>query len=1021
MECMHGDNYPLHARKTGTAVWCALLGLLLPWAPMGWSQAEALPNWIGSSFMGRGNRDDKSLYAGRSFEVPNQFREAFLRVVAADRGFVQVYLNGDVVIELEPFEPVRLIDVRPHLKAGSANQIAVRLQSSKVALELTVDGKSVVKSGAGWQSTEVPVKDWPEGKIPKKKAGEDAPQLQPMIQVEYPVKSVRWSLDQLPEISALDEYNQWKEALEGEVDTIEFSKLPPGFELEMLRSAQEDEGSWVSMEFDSRGRLIIAREQKGLLLLTVPQAGEEDKEIQVKVVEDTLEECRGLLWAYDSLYVNANDSKGLYRLRDTNGDDLFDEVSLLKSTEGKVGHGRNDLALGPDGMIYAIQGDSVELPEGAVLHTSEEPEGAPPQGYVMRTDKDGKTWEVLCRGLRNPYGIAFNLDGEMFTFDADNEGDVGLPFYRPTRVNHLVSGANYGWQQAASGHSWPVYAPDSLPTTFDIGRGSPTAVKFGTRSHFPEKYRRSLFVLDWAYGRIITVRLNVRGASYKGSGETFLRGRPLNVTDLDFGPDGAMYFVTGGRKTQSALYRVSYNKEIVPEFGAPPAMTARQALRRELEDLHTAEPSLEVAKRAYSYLGHIDPWIRNAARVALENQPVDVWRDKFLAENPKAKVDPMEPKWKPFALDLVIDRGGSKGPLQTLTALMTLARAGTDADRKTVAQLTSELKLPDLRRTEKLTLLRIYELCRPEPGSTSALQAIEQVEALYPDLSGDVNRELARILVLLEAPDAVGKTMNLLAGSTSQKDRLHYLDVLGHANSGWSAEQRQEFFQSLAHAKRLSKGDRFMPNFFQEIEENALSHVPEDERPNFASLLAGEVVSPVDIPEFPPRKPVKNWSLEDFAEVLHESGNRTVDLERGAQLFHQGQCSRCHQFGAIGIPAGPNLGLVSRRFGREDLLRAILEPSYVVAEIYRNVVITKTDGAVVMGRVIHENFRESTLSLAPNPFDLTELVEVAKADIDTYEESPVSPMPPQLLNVFEKDEVLDLLAYLEAGAAESEP
>ena len=40
--------------------------------------------------------------------------------------------------------------------------------------------------------------------------------------------------------------------------------------------------------------------------------------------------------------------------------------------------------------------------------------------------------------------------------------------------------------------------------------------------------------------------------------ETFLKGQPLNVTDLEFGADGSMYLITGGRKTQSKLYRVTY-------------------------------------------------------------------------------------------------------------------------------------------------------------------------------------------------------------------------------------------------------------------------------------------------------------------------------------------------------------------------------------------------------------------------------------------------------------------------------
>ena len=93
-------------------------------------------------------------------------------------------------------------------------------------------------------------------------------------------------------------------------------------------------------------------------------------------MNDTLLECRGLLWAYDSLYANANNSKGLYRLRDTDGDDQFDEVKLLKATPGDVGHGRNDLALGPDGMIYSIHGDDVRLPDDY------DPTGSPLRNYL---------------------------------------------------------------------------------------------------------------------------------------------------------------------------------------------------------------------------------------------------------------------------------------------------------------------------------------------------------------------------------------------------------------------------------------------------------------------------------------------------------------------------------------------------------------------------------------------------------------------------------------------------------------
>ena len=57
---------------------------------------------------------------------------------------------------------------------------------------------------------------------------------------------------------------------------------------------------------------------------------------------------------------------------------------------------------------------------------------------------------------------------------------------------------------------------DNAPPVLDIGKGSPTNVMFGTASNFPTRYRQALFLLDWAYGRIIAVDLEPRGASYVG-------------------------------------------------------------------------------------------------------------------------------------------------------------------------------------------------------------------------------------------------------------------------------------------------------------------------------------------------------------------------------------------------------------------------------------------------------------------------------------------------------------------------
>lgn len=118
----------------------------------------------------------------------------------------------------------------------------------------------------------------------------------------------------------VDDYNQWKQSLGARQATDPATiSAPPGFRVELLRSAGSDEGSWIALAFDPNGRIIVSREDKGLLRFTL--AENRSTIGQVETVNDTLLECRGLLWAYDGLYANANNSKGLYRLRDTDGDD----------------------------------------------------------------------------------------------------------------------------------------------------------------------------------------------------------------------------------------------------------------------------------------------------------------------------------------------------------------------------------------------------------------------------------------------------------------------------------------------------------------------------------------------------------------------------------------------------------------------------------------------------------------------------------------------------------------------------
>lgn len=799
-------------------------------------------------------------------------------------------------------------------------------------------------------------------------------------------------------ITPLDNYEQWKGALNtGADDPPPPVTLLPGFEIERLRTAQPEEGSWIALCFDPKGRVIIAREKRGLLRFTLAPGP-----IQVETIDDTLLEVRGLLPAFGALYANANVSRGLFRLRDTTGADRFDQVTLLQKTAAG-GHGRNSLALGPDGFLALINGDSVTVPEGVRRLTPPLvpgllPGDTLPHGHLLRVDRDGAQGALVASGLRNPVGVDFNADGEPFTYDADAETDMGTPWYRPTHVRHLVSGADFGWRRVTG--RWPPYypdQPDNPPVTLATGKGSPTAIKFGTRSSFPPAYRRALFILDWSYGRIMAMHFAPSGASYTARAETFLRGRPLNVTGLDFGPDGAMYFVTGGRNTRSALYRVRHAGPAVTE---PPesaderarnekSITAR-ALRRQLEAFHgRADP--RAVDQAWARLDHGDPWIAHAARVAIEHQPPAAWARRALTEPEAARA---------------------------LPALMALTRVGPDEFlSETLARLTrippASLSPGERRVYVRTAGLVTQRLGRIERGGAEPM--IRRLDTLVSGVSPELDRETIRLLLQLESPKAVGQAVSRLAAAKTQEDKLHYLQLLGRVRTGWTDEDRVRYFRVLAQAPTF-RGGAGLPNYLRTIEQEALASVPEQERPRFAAMLASrrETTAPT-VASSEPRPIVRAWTMADLEGSLGAAG-RNRDFQRGRRLFAEALCVLCHQLGDEGRPAGPDLTDVASRFSRREILESIVEPSRVVSETYRTVVVTTKQGGTVSGSVAPADFRLPVLRLAPDPLAPERVVEVRKDDIAAYVESEVSPMPPGLVNRLSREEILDLIAYVEAGA-----
>ena len=915
--------------------------------------------------------------------------------LAADFARATVTINDAIALTLEPYCQMQVLDVTQWLKA-SENVVAIDLDCvtgpSAIALELELQLKS--------------------GKVVRLVSDETWSVVGGLSKVQWlgDVRAELWGAGRRDaSLSPIENYEQWQQAKGSETQKMQPKFwTAPGFQISLLRTANADEGSWISLAFDDQGRAIVSREDEGLLRMTF-DANHASVE-KVEAIRVDLKECRGLVFNSKDLYANANNSKALYWVQ-ISEDAKMKSMLRLREFPGGVGHGRNDLTI-KDGWLYAIHGDSVELPRdnitdltSPVRHWAGDARG---EGYLLRMLLNPIHWEVVCGGLRNPYGVAAHPNGELFTFDADNEYDMGTPWYRPTRVIALLPGGDVGYRTAGSKLPPRFHdQPENVPPVLTIGRSSPTAVFCDPKLAFPAPYREALYLLDWTYGRALAVHLVPRGAGWRAQAELFLQGRPLNVTDVARGDDGAMYVITGGRKTQSSLYRVvaseghgsnalvNADRNEAHERAAAEFSAKQIETRKQLEQI-SRNRDIRGLQQVLNHLADADPVLRLVARIALERMPQKQWRS-VVAKLPE-------------------DAAWLYGSLAVAQA-MDPAEAATMLDR----WLKCEPALYDL--SSRLVWVRLGEWClhtNQDAVNAKSAEVTAKLLANWPATTVqhvaaetsavELRHRLAQLLGQLKSEEAIELIARDLLASVRQEDQVAGLLALRRQRSGWTEVQRRLQFELLQDANRMVGGEG-LPKFMAEIREESLNTLSNSERESLASVL--EAKTEVAVETGPPRAHVQKWSIDELSEMT-ASSLVEGDRELGAKIFRDALCARCHRVGREGKAVGPDLTFVGRRFSPRDLLESILTPSRSVAENFQLDSIVTQSGDIHTGRILIEgDYRSQKVRIQTDPLKSDSVVEIDKSEIEEYKQLARSPMPNGLLDGFGRDEIRDLIAYLQ--------
>jgi putative heme-binding domain-containing protein len=838
-------------------------------------------------------------------------------------------------------------------------------------------------------------------------------------------------------------------------------KLMPGFKAEHLYSPSDNkQGSWVAMAFDDKGRMITSDQYGFLYRMELPPLGSGVQQPKIEKLKvgnvqpgDTtvgMGYAQGLLYAFNSLYVMVNNREnknfgkgsGLYRLQDTNGDDQFDKVTLLRSLKGEGEHGPHSIVLSPDKQsLYVMCGNFTDVPkmdayrlppvwkEDNLFPAIKDPRGhatdrMAPGGWLAKIDPEGQKWELMGAGFRNTFDFAFNDAGDILAYDSDMEWDFGLPWYKPTRICHVTSGAEFGWRTAASNWS-PTFA-DCLPAVLNMGQGSPTGVFAGRGARFPQKYQKAIFAFDWSFGIMYAVHLKPQGASYSATAEEFISGSPLPLTDGLVGPDGAVYFLTGGRRLESDLYRVTYTgtEAVTPNTQAP-QLTAEHQLRTKLEKYHSG-PAAGAVEAAWPYLNHADRFVRYAARIAVEHQPVNQWQAKALAET---------------------------DPVRATYGIIALARHGDAGLKSQMLNTLLKIKLAPLSEQQQLDVLRAIELVFTRTGLPEGADKSNVVAYLnphYPAKSAVLNRAYSKLLISLDAPGVVDKTLALLDKKnedgtgpvggetvTASSDLIlrnpqygldiakmleklppaqqtYYATMLSSAQTGWTPALHDRYFKWFANAFNYQGGRSYI-GFIDKARKLALNHVPKDQFEKYNKLSGADLLtkSGNDIAgDYTPKGPGRRWELDNALAIV-DSGLTNRNFDTGRKIFSAVLCRNCHTMRGEGGDIGPDLTQLGTRFSNKDMLEAIIHPDKAVSDQYASTIFTLKNGQSVVGRLINED--KVNYSISQNPFAADQLRKIPRKDVVSKKNSYVSIMLPGLINSLNADELKDLMAYLKAG------
>ena len=526
-------------------------------------------------------------------------------------------------------------------------------------------------------------------------------------------------------------------------------KVPDGFKVNIV-AREPDLLHPAALCFDTKGRLFVG----GGPQFRQPQPDTPPDSIKILIDEDadgiaekiktfaTGFNCiQAMAWKGNDLWVaNCPD---ITVVRDLDGDDVADQYVLVFTGLGHLRHGLHGFNWGPDGKLYMSQGNSraqehAPMAFRKLMHIkSDKPDPQPlnkvfephqykrsyignwpsAEGGVLRCDAGGRNLEIFSRGNRNPWDITFDDGFNWLGTDNDDgpEHDrIFSPFY----------GARFGKMHAWS-YSWT--GKDNPPTVpmsglFAQAGGSGVGVVYYTAEQFPEPYRNIFLIGDWQAKHIFRFKPKWDGALLTGELDIMVTGSGTNSlfrpTDVEIGPDGAMYVAGWGAQ---------YGSKHAPYGGSD--------------------------KNAKSNEGRV----------------FRIWYDKApLIGRKQWRPDKRGKPYSKWTLAQLIEDLGHQVPVWRVNAQDELVKRGQRDYSKTYKLLRTQQSRKSLSKAQQTWLL--WTLGRIEPGSAELNNHFAQIAK---SLTEPLNRRIQAIRILAHR-NARDRAVDLAWILTDKEPRIRF-------------------------------------------------------------------------------------------------------------------------------------------------------------------------------------------------------------------------------------------------------